>query len=105
MNTIIRRTDGQTHNGTDRLKSDLSNPFFCVLTKMIKVGERLEGQLCIIQGQHILYKGGGGVQGYTGERCGLFRTGVKPPIEAIGASNGEGGKYKGTIYFARGMCA
>ena len=67
MNTIIRRTDGQTHNGTDRLKSDLSNPFFCVLTKMIKVGERLEGQLCIIQGQHILYKGGGEYRGTQGE--------------------------------------
>jgi len=70
---------------------------------MIKVGERLEGQLCIIQGQHILYKGEGG--GYTGERCGLFRTGVKAPIEGIGASKREGGKYKGTIYFTRGMCA
>ena len=102
MNTIIRRTDGQTHDGTDRLTSDLSNPFFCVLTKMIKVGERLEGQLCIIQGQHILYKGEGGgvqgqrilskgkggVQGYAyikqGERCGLFRKGGKPPIQGYG---------------------
>ena len=47
----------------------------------------------------------GGSTGVHRERCGLFRTGVKPPIEGIGASNGEGGKYKGTIYFARGMCA